>query len=157
MKIAIASDHGGFRLKEEIKKFLDELDMNYSDFGTFSEASVDYPDFALEVAERVRTGEYERGILVCGTGIGISIAANKVPGIRAALCHDTFSAQATREHNDSNILALGERVLGFGIARDIVKIWLTTPFGGDRHLRRLKKIEEIEKKYGGAGCGTGNP
>lgn len=147
MKLAIASDHGGFELKQHIKEILEEMNIEYEDLGPLACESVDYPDFALPVAERVATGEFTRGILVCGTGIGMSIAANKVPGIRAALCHDTFSAQATREHNDSNILALGERVVGKGLAEKIVKIWLTTEFAGGRHQKRVEKIIEIEEKY----------
>mgnify|MGYP005836879789 CR=1 FL=1 len=147
MKVAIASDHGGFELKQNIREILAELDIEYEDLGPLSCESVDYPDFALPVAERVASGEFTRGILVCGTGIGMSIAANKVPGIRAALCHDTFSARATREHNDSNILALGERVVGKGLAGEIVKIWLTTEFAGGRHQKRVEKITQIEGKY----------
>ncbi|HEX3032676.1 MAG TPA: ribose 5-phosphate isomerase B [Bacillota bacterium] len=147
MKLALGSDHGGFRLKEEIKKLLEEQGLSYQDFGCYSTDSVDYPDIALAVGEAVAAGQCERGILVCGTGIGISIAANKIPGIRAALCHDTFSARATREHNDSNILAMGERVIGVGLALDIVKTWLATEFAGDRHQRRVDKISQIEAKY----------
>ena len=153
MKVALGADHGGFRLKEEIKKLLDQLGIPCTDLGTFSENSVDYPDFALEVAERVAKGEFDRGIICCGTGIGVNIVANKVPGIRAALCHDTFSAKATREHNDSNILTMGERVVGIGLATEVVKVWLATPFSGERHARRIAKIAEIEKKYGRSGCG----
>lgn len=147
MKIAIGSDHGGYHLKEKIIRFLEENHIQYTDFGTKDTQSVDYPDFALAVAEAVAAGHYDRGILVCGTGIGIGIAANKVPGIRAALCHDTFSARASREHNDANILTLGERVIGPGLALEIVKVWLETEFAGGRHQRRVEKIREIEKKY----------
>jgi len=147
MKLAIASDHGGWELKQHIKEILEEMSIEYRDFGPLSCESVDYPDFALPVAEAVASGEFSRGILVCGTGIGMSIAANKVKGIRAALCHDTFSARATREHNDSNILALGERVVGKGLAGEIVKIWLTTEFQGGRHQKRVEKISKIEEKY----------
>lgn len=148
LKIAIGSDHGGFRLKEEIKKLLEEKQYEFRDFGTYSEDAVDYPDIALEVALAVREGTYDRGILVCGTGIGIGIAANKLEGIRAALCHDTFSARASREHNNANILTMGERVIGPGLAKDIVKIWLETDFAGGRHARRVDKITDIERKYG---------
>ena len=109
---------------------------------------MDYPDFALPVAEAVASGEAERGIVICGTGIGVSIAANKVPGVRAALCHDCFSAKATREHNDSNVLAMGERVIGPGLALEIADIWLHTPYAGGRHQARIDKITAIEKKYG---------
>ncbi|KNZ68400.1 RpiB/LacA/LacB family sugar-phosphate isomerase [Thermincola ferriacetica] len=146
MKVAIGSDHGGFRLKEEIKKFLTEENIEFKDFGTYSEDAVDYPDISYLVAKAVQKGEYTRGILICGTGIGIGIAANKLPGIRAALCHDTFSARASREHNDANILTMGERVIGPGLARDIVKIWLSTEFAGGRHLRRVQKICQLEEK-----------
>lgn len=149
MKVALGSDHGGFRLKEEIKRLLDQLQIEYTDFGCACEDSVDYPDYALPVAEKVASGEYDRGILVCGTGIGMSITANKIPGVRCALVHDTFSARATREHNDSNVLALGERVVGPGLALEIVKVWLETEFQGGRHARRVKKIGQIEAKYAG--------
>lgn len=149
MKIALAADHGGFKLKAEIKNLLETLGIAYEDFGCDCEASVDYPDFALPVAEKVAAGEFDRGILVCGTGIGMSIAANKVQGIRCALAHDTFSAKATRQHNDTNVLALGERVIGPGLAMDIVKIWLETEFEGGRHLKRVEKIKEIEQKHTG--------
>ncbi len=145
LKIAIGSDHGGFKLKEEIKKMLQEKEYDFKDFGTFSEESVDYPDIALEVARAVQDGSYDRGILICGTGIGIGIAANKLAGIRAALCHDTFSARASREHNNANILTMGERVIGPGLARDIVNVWLETGFAGGRHARRVEKINDIEK------------
>lgn len=146
MRVAVASDHGGFRLKAEIISLLKELGYQFQDFGCHSTDSVDYPDYAQMVAEQVAQGNFERGILVCGTGIGMSIAANKVSGIRCALVHDTFSARATREHNDSNILALGERVIGPGLAREIVQIWLTTPFEGGRHERRVQKICQLEEK-----------
>ena len=148
MTIAIGSDHGGFRLKEEIKNLLTELGREYRDFGTHSPASVDYPDIAASVARAVASGECEMGILICGTGIGISIAANKVRGIRAALCGDEFSAQMAREHNDANILALGERVTGPGLARAIVAKWLTSEFAGGRHAQRLCKIGVLEEEEG---------
>lgn len=147
MKIAVGSDHGGVELKEEIKKFLNEEGYEFKDFGTNSTESCDYPDYALPVAEAVADKEYDLGILICGTGIGIGIAANKVPGIRAALCSDTFSAHATREHNNANILTLGQRVVGPGLAIDIVKTFLNTEFEGERHQKRIDKIAEIEKKY----------
>ncbi|WP_298705886.1 ribose 5-phosphate isomerase B [uncultured Veillonella sp.] len=145
MKVAIGADHGGFHLKEAIKPVLDELGIEYEDFGTHSEESVDYPDISAPVAQAVAAGTFDRGILICGTGIGIGIAANKVPGIRAALCHDTFSAHASREHNNANILTMGERVIGPGLASDIVKIWLTTDFEGGRHERRIAKISALEE------------
>ncbi|WP_457567942.1 ribose 5-phosphate isomerase B [Desulfurobacterium sp.] len=147
MKIALASDHGGFRLKEVIKNYLESLGVEYIDFGTFSEDSVDYPDYALKAAESIISGETDRGIFICGTGIGISIAANKVPGIRAALCYNIFAAEMSRRHNDANVLALGGRVLGDELAKSIVKVWLETPFEGGRHERRLKKIAGIERKF----------
>ena len=145
MKIAIASDHGGFHLKENIKEYLVELGHEVDDKGCHSTESVDYPDYALLVAQDVAQGRAERGILICGTGIGMSIAANKVPGVRAALCHDTFSAKATREHNDSNVLCMGERVIGSGLAREIVATWLAGTFAGGRHARRVEKITAVER------------
>ena len=147
MKIAIGCDHAGFELKNDIINHLKEKGIEYNDFGTYSEESCDYPEFALKVAESVAQGEYEFGILVCGTGIGIGIAANKVPGIRAALCSDTFSAHATREHNNANILTMGARVVGKGLALDIVDTFLNTDFIGGKHQRRIDMITEIEKKY----------
>lgn len=147
MKIAIGSDHGGFELKEEIKTHLQNKGFEIKDFGTNSKDSCDYPEYALEVSEAIAKGDYERGILICGTGIGISISANKVPGIRCALVGDCFSAKATRQHNDSNVLALGGRVLGPGLALEIVDIWIATEFEGGRHQARIDKINEIEKKY----------
>lgn len=144
VNIAIGSDHGGFRLKEEIKQLLTELKIDHNDFGTYSAESVDYPQIARTVAEAVVGGEYDRGILICGTGIGINIAANKIKGVRAALCHDVFSAQMSREHNDANILTMGERVIGAGHARVIVETWLTTEFAGGRHSRRVCQIADLE-------------
>jgi len=144
MQVAIGSDHGGFHLKEEIKTLLAELKIDSSDFGTYSTDSVDYPDIASQVAAAVVSGRCERGIIVCGTGIGVSIAANKINGIRAAVCHDVFSAQMSREHNDANILALGERVVGVGLARMIVEVWLKTQFAGGRHACRVEKIMALE-------------
>ena len=150
MKIAIGADHGGYNLKTEIKQWLEEKGYSYEDMGTFSTESCDYPDLALKVAEKVASGACTQGILVCGTGIGVSIAANKVPGIRAALCHDTFSAKASREHNDANVLALGERVIGRGLALEIVEAWLGASFSGGRHQRRVEKIKALEgRKHGG--------
>lgn len=147
MKIVLGCDHGGFKLKEIIKEYLRQEQFEFDDFGTFDETSVDYPDFGQKVAEAVASGFFDRGILICGTGIGIGIAANKVPGIRAALCHDVFSARASREHNDANILTMGERVIGPGLALEIVKTWLETSFAGGRHDRRVEKICQIERKY----------
>lgn len=146
MKIAIGSDHGGYNLKEQIKKHLEGKGIEYKDFGTYSLDSCDYPDYAFEVAGAVAQGKYDRGILICGTGIGISISANKVKGIRAALCTDTFSARMSREHNDSNILCMGERVIGPGLAVDIVEAWLKAEFAGGRHKARIDKILEFENR-----------
>lgn len=141
--IGIGSDHGGFALKEAIKKHLEERGLEYKDFGTYSSASCDYPVYGRAVAKAVAAGECELGILICGTGIGVSITANKVPGVRAALCSDCFSAEATRQHNNANILALGARVLGEGLALKIVDTFLDTPFSNDeRHIRRISMIEE---------------
>lgn len=145
--IGIGSDHGGFNLKNEIVKFLKAKGYEVKDFGTYNTDSVDYPDFGQTVAEAVSRGECDKGIVICGTGVGISIAANKVKGIRAALCTDTYMARMTREHNDANILALGERVLGVGVALDIVETWLGTQFVGGRHQQRIEKIAQIEEKY----------
>lgn len=144
MKIAISSDHGGNVLRKDIMNLLDESGMEYKDFGPQTDDSVDYPDYAKPVADAVASGEYDRGILICGTGIGMSIAANKVKGIRCALVHDVFSAKATRGHNDSNILAMGERVIGPGLAREIVKTWLAEEFEGGRHQNRVQKISDLE-------------
>lgn len=145
--IGIGSDHGGFNLKNEIVRFLKAKGYEVKDFGTYNTDSVDYPDFGQTVAEAVSRGECDKGIVICGTGVGISIAANKVKGIRAALCTDTYMARMTREHNDANILALGERVLGVGVALDIVETWLGTQFVGGRHQQRIEKIAQIEEKY----------
>ena len=140
--IAIGCDHGGFELKQEIMKHLEENNVEYKDFGTYTKDSCDYPVYAKKVAKAILSGECEKGILICGTGIGIGIAANKFKGIRAALCHDVFSAQATREHNDANILGMGARVIGVGTALKIVDTFLNTPFSNDeRHKRRIAKIE----------------
>ncbi|WP_298841931.1 ribose 5-phosphate isomerase B [Clostridium sp.] len=147
MRIALGSDHGGLSLKKEIIKHLKSENIEITDFGTHTEDSCDYPDYALKVSEEVVAGNFELGILVCGTGIGVSICANKVPGIRAALCGDTFSAHATREHNNANILTLGERTIGTGLAIDIVDTFINAKFLGERHQRRIDKITEIEKKY----------
>jgi len=144
MKIAIAADHGGYEMKEHVKKIIEDLGISYEDLGTDSVESVDYPDYALPVAKKVVSGEVDKGILICGTGIGMSIAANKVAGIRAALVHDCYSARVTREHNDSNILCMGGRIIGLNLAEEIVRIWLHGEFTGDRHLRRIEKVKEIE-------------
>ena len=141
--IALGCDHGGYALMQEIKAHLDERGLQYRDFGTFSEESCDYPVYAKKAAQAVADGECEKGILICGTGIGISITANKIKGIRAALCGDCFSARATREHNDANILALGARVTGPGLALMITDTFLDTPFSeAERHKRRIEMIED---------------
>lgn len=140
--IAIGCDHGGFELKQAVVAHLDERKLEYKDYGCYDTNSVDYPEYGKKVANAVASGECERGILICGTGIGISIAANKVKGIRAALCTDCFMAQATREHNDANVLALGGRVVGQGLALKIVDTFLDTEFSNDeRHIRRIGMIE----------------
>ncbi|AKG74799.1 ribose 5-phosphate isomerase B [Salinicoccus halodurans] len=142
MKIVIASDHGGVNLKRAVVQELTEKGMDVTDYGPDSDESVDYPDYAKPVSQKVADGEFDRGILICGTGIGMSITANKVKGIRCSLVHDSFSAKATRQHNNSNMLAMGERVIGSGLANDIVDIWLNTEYEGGRHERRVCKIEE---------------
>ena len=147
MKIALASDHGGYQMKEAIRARFGEGSHTLIDLGTHGENSVDYPPLALQAAEGVARGEYDRAILVCGTGIGMCMVANKVPGVRAALCNEGFSARASREHNDANILTLGARVLGLGLAMDIVAIWLSTDFAGERHARRLQQMADVEKRY----------
>ncbi|MFD1359286.1 ribose 5-phosphate isomerase B [Fictibacillus halophilus] len=144
MKVAIGSDHAGVELRKEIIAMIEELGMEVEDVGCECTTSVDYPDYAIPVAEKVANGEADRGILICGTGIGMSIAANKVKGIRCALVHDLFSAKATRQHNDSNVLAMGERVIGPGLALEIAKVWLTTEYEGGRHGRRVGKISQYE-------------
>lgn len=146
MNIAISSDHGGNNLRKEIITLLNELGHTYQDFGPQTSDSVDYPDYAKPVSEGVANGTFDRGILICGTGIGMSIAANKVKGIRCALVHDVFSAKATRGHNDSNILAMGERVIGGGLAREIVQTWLEGEFEGGRHERRVEKLTALENE-----------
>lgn len=148
MKIAIGADHAGYRLKDVIVPFLKAQGHEIIDVGCSCADSVDYPDYAVPVCDKVVGGEAERGILICGTGIGMSIAANKTPGIRCALVHDLFSAKATREHNDTNVLAMGERVVGPGLAEEIVRVWLDTPFSaGERHLARLGKVKALEQQY----------
>lgn len=144
MKIGIGSDHGGFELKEYIKEYLKDNNIEFVDYGTNSPDSVDYPDYGRKVSEAVVASEVDRAIVICGTGIGISIACNKVKGIRCALCSDTYSARMSREHNNANILALGGRVVGKDLAIEIVKTWLESEFAGGRHERRVNKISEIE-------------
>lgn len=141
--VAVGSDHGGYKLKQDVIKYLEENNIPYKDFGCYDEKSCDYPVYAFAVAQAVAKGEFDKGILVCGTGIGVSMAANKVKGVRAALCHDCFSAQATREHNDANVLTMGARVIGPGLALKIVDIFLHTPFSNEeRHKRRISMLDE---------------
>ncbi|MBQ9631436.1 MAG: ribose 5-phosphate isomerase B [Lachnospiraceae bacterium] len=145
MKIALGCDHGGFELMQEVKQHLDKQGLSYMDFGCSSNASVDYPDYAVRTCRAIQAGTCDLGILICGTGIGISIAANKMKGIRAALCTDCFMAEATRLHNDANVLAMGGRVLGTGLALKITDTFLNTPFSEEaRHIQRLDKIRELE-------------
>ncbi len=148
MKIAIGSDHAGYILKEEVKKYLTNEQYEIIDFGTYSTESIDYPDYALKVAEAVRNNECSLGILICYTGIGMSIAANKVTGIRAALVNSKENAHLTKEHNNSNILCLGAKDLNNELAKEIVQEFIVTPFAGGRHEKRVNKVKEIEKKYG---------
>lgn len=146
MKIAIACDHGAFEYKEIVKKMLSEEGHEVEDFGCHGTASVDYPDFAGPAAQSVADGKNERGIVICGTGIGVSIAANKIHGIRCALCGDPVSAKLTREHNDSNVLAMGQRIIGEELMKEIVRVWIHTPFSQDeRHQRRIDKVMSLEK------------
>jgi ribose 5-phosphate isomerase B len=148
MKIAVGADHGGFRLKNSILEFLKELGREVHDLGTHSEDPVDYPDFALSVSQEILLQRADRGILICGSGVGACVAANKFPGIRAGLCHDTFSAHQGVEDDNINVLCLGARVIGKELAKDIVKVWLSASFSGaERHNRRLSKVEKIEKEF----------
>lgn len=144
MKIAMACDHGGLRLKNVLKEYLLVNGYEVEDFGTNSEDSCDYPDYAGKAAKAVASGACDKGVVVCGTGIGVSITANKVNGIRCALCHDVFSAKATRAHNDSNMIAMGQRVIGEGLALEILKAWLSTEFEGGRHVQRIEKMMAYE-------------
>lgn len=143
--ILLGSDHAAFRLKEVIKKYMMESGLDIEDVGTHSENSVDYPDFAIKVASRISHGTYQQGILLCGTGLGMSMAANKFPHVRAALCNDLFSAMMSKRHNNANILVMGGRVVGDSLALEIVKTWLATPFDGGRHQRRIDKFDSIEQ------------
>ncbi len=146
--IVIASDHAGRELKEDLKELLLELGREFFDMGPDDDKSVDYPDYGIPLARKVSNGDFELGILVCGTGVGMSILANKFKGVRAALVNDVFTAKMSKEHNNANILVIGGRVTGKGLAREIVKAWLTSEFEGGRHQRRLDKIDEIEKLSG---------
>ncbi len=142
--LALASDHAGFHFKEKIKKLLsDELGLEYKDFGTYSGSSCDYPDFAYAAAKAVGTGECEKGILVCGSGIGMDIVANKVENVRSALCMTVEMAELSRRHNDANVLSIGERLTDWETAEKMIRVWLSTPFEGGRHLRRVEKIHSL--------------
>jgi ribose 5-phosphate isomerase B len=147
MKVAIGSDHAGYELKEYLKNILKERAYTFTDVGTDTEASVDYPDFGLKVAGLVSIGEVDRGILVCGTGVGMNVVANKVKGIRAVLAQDLYTAMQSRRHLDTNVLVLGGRVIGKGLAEEIVRVWFDTPFEGGRHSKRIDKIAEWEDKH----------
>lgn len=147
--IAIGADHAGVQLKAAIVEYLRGLGQDVEDLGAHDESSVDYPDYADKVGHSVVSGRAERGVLICGTGVGISISANKIPGVRAALCGDTFSARMSREHNDANVLCLGARVIGAGLALDIVSTWLGASFEGGRHQRRIDKIAALERAGAG--------
>lgn len=144
--LALAADHGGYQLKEEVKKWLDENKIAYEDFGTHSEASCDYADMAAPACDAVVSGKCEKALLFCGTGIGISMAANKIKGIRAACCSDYFSAKYTRVHNDANALCMGGRVVGAGLATELVEVFLNTAFEGGRHQRRIDKLKDLENR-----------
>ncbi|HMK49882.1 MAG TPA: ribose 5-phosphate isomerase B [Thermodesulfovibrionales bacterium] len=144
MTIAIGSDHAGVELKKELLSLFNNLQIQFVDFGTDSPESVDYPDFGEKVSEAVSSGKVDKGLLICGTGIGMSIVANKFPGIRASLCNDLFTAKMSRMHNDANVLVIGGRIVGRDLAKEIVRTWVSTPFEGDRHQRRLDKISKIE-------------
>ena len=145
--IALGADHAGFQVKEALKAWLIEQGYQVVDYGTHSPESVDYPDYAAEVAEAVADQKVERGVLVCGTGIGMAITANKVAGVRAALCSDLYTARASREHNDANVLALGGRLMGPEMALDILRMWLATDFAGGRHRRRVDEIADLERRH----------
>lgn len=155
MKIGIGCDHAGLELKLEIISLLKDMGVDCADYGTNASQSVDYPDFGEKVSEAVSSGKIERGILICGTGIGMSIVANKFPGIRASLCNDLFTARMSRLHNDANILVMGGRIIGKDLAKEIVRVWFSTDFEAGRHANRLGKILRIEGKVKGMGHGTG--
>jgi len=146
MTIAIGCDHAGFELKKEIISLLDDLHVACIDYGTKGHESVDYPDIGEKVSEAISSGKLEKGILICGTGIGMSIVANKFPNVRASLCNDLYTAKMSRLHNDANILVLGGRIVGKDLAKEIVRVWVSTPFEGERHCVRLKKITQIEDR-----------
>lgn len=146
MKLIIGSDHAGFELKEFLKAFLHAKNIEVVDWGVADETPADYPDIGQAVAEKISRQEFARGILICGTGIGMSIVANRFPGVRAALCHDVYTARLSREHNDANLLVLGGRLLGKGLAQEILRVWLESEFQGGHHQRRLAKIKALEQE-----------
>jgi ribose 5-phosphate isomerase B len=146
MRIALGADHAGFQLKQDVRRQLDERGIGYTDFGTDSPDSVDYPDFAQKVGDAVASGGFDRGILFCGSGIGMAIAANKIPGVRAAAVFDADAARLSREHNDANVLSMGGRIVAFGLASEILELWLATPFDGGRHERRVAQIADLERE-----------
>lgn len=147
MKIAVGCDHGGFGAKAELVAFMEELGHEVKDFGSFTSESVDYPDIVLPVCEAVGSRQCDRGVLLCGTGVGMSIAANKLPGIRCALCGEACSARLSRQHNDSNVLAMGSRVMGLELMKDVLSAWLEAAFVGGHHTPRLEKIRKIEERF----------
>ncbi len=149
MKVALGCDHAGFALKDVVAGCLAQAGHEVLDEGAFSDESCDWPDFGERVARRVASGEAERGIAICGTGVGMAMAANRLPGARAAACNDLYTARYSRLHNDANVLSMGARVIGPGMAAEIVRVWMETPFEGGRHSRRLDKLTEIERRYGG--------
>ena len=152
MKVVFVSDHAGFELKQDLKRYVAEIGFEVADVGAFTseKPADDYPFLAAQAGEGIVGGEFDRGIFICGTGIGMAIAANKVPGVRAAVCNDLFSAKKSREHNNANVCVLGARIIGLGIAKEIVCSWLNTDFEGGRHTGRIQKYEVLEKKYRGA-------
>ena len=155
MKIVIASDHGGFALKEKLKPYIQgELGHECLDYGCYREEACDYPDYAFLVAEAVANGLCDRGIMIDGAGIGSAIAANKIPGVRAAVCNEIYTARNSRAHNDANLMTMGSMVVGLGLAKEIVRVWLSTEFAGERHARRVEKIVGLERRlYGRGGWG----
>ena len=146
MKIAVACDHAGLQLKNVLIEEMQKAGHEVKDFGTYTEESCDYPDYVIPTAKAVANGEFDRGVVVCGTGLGVSMTANKVHGIRCAVCHDTFSAKATRQHNDANMLAMGQRVVGTGVALEVLKAFLETDYEGGSHQRRIDKMMALEKQ-----------
>lgn len=152
LKVYLGSDHGGFEMKEQLKPYIESLGCSVVDFGTYSRDPVDYPDIAFLVADKVSQEEGALGIIIDGAGVGSAMTANKVPGVRAAGCYDSYCARNSREHNDANVLTLGARITGQGMAEQIVKVWLQTPFAGGRHSRRVDKIMTVEKRFMRAKC-----